>query len=53
MLGRFGTGYVFSSKFTTRDEATDEFVKLWSLAQKVSARHLFDTVKQRRDCHQD
>jgi hypothetical protein len=31
MLGRFGSGYVFSSKFVSRDEATDEFVKLWKL----------------------
>lgn len=31
MLTRFGSGYVFSSKFVSRDEATDEFVKLWKL----------------------
>ncbi|MCY8232458.1 tryptophan halogenase family protein [Priestia endophytica] len=31
MLGRFGSGYVFSSKFVSRDEATEEFIKLWDL----------------------
>jgi tryptophan halogenase len=31
MLGRFGSGYVYSSKFATQDEATLEFCKLWNL----------------------
>ena len=31
MLGRFGSGYVFSSKFTTREQATRDFQKLWNL----------------------
>ena len=31
MLTRFGTGYVFSSQFTSRDEATLEFARLWGL----------------------
>jgi tryptophan 6-halogenase len=31
MLGRFGTGYVFSSRFQTRDDATLEFCKMWGL----------------------
>ncbi len=31
MLGRFGSGYVFSSQFTSRDEATQEFCDLWGL----------------------
>ena len=31
MLGRFGTGYVFSSSFTSMDEATEEFAQLWNL----------------------
>lgn len=31
MLTRFGTGYVFSSKFTTRDDATREFCTMWGL----------------------
>ena len=31
MLTRFGTGYVYSSKFTTQDQAVDEFRQLWNL----------------------
>ncbi|MFC5743621.1 tryptophan halogenase family protein [Dyella tabacisoli] len=31
MLTRFGSGYVYSSDFTSQDEATDEFLKLWNL----------------------
>ncbi|MFI9557474.1 tryptophan halogenase family protein [Nonomuraea endophytica] len=31
MLTRFGTGYVYSSEFATRDEATEEFCGLWGL----------------------
>ncbi|GAA3269364.1 tryptophan 7-halogenase [Dactylosporangium vinaceum] len=31
MLGRFGSGYVFSSQFTKRDEATRDFCALWGL----------------------
>jgi len=31
MLGRFGTGYVYSSKFVSDDEATSEFLNLWGL----------------------
>lgn len=31
MLGRFGTGYVYSSKFISQDAATLEFCKLWNL----------------------
>jgi tryptophan halogenase len=31
LLSRFGTGYVFSSQFTSRDEATLEFARLWDL----------------------
>ncbi|KLL12199.1 tryptophan halogenase family protein [Protofrankia coriariae] len=31
MLGRFGTGYVFSSRFQSRDDATLEFCRLWGL----------------------
>src|SRR5260370_5463322 len=31
MLSRFGSGYVYSSKFTTKDEATGEFCGLWGL----------------------
>jgi tryptophan halogenase len=31
MLGRFGSGYVYSSKFQSQDDATREFCKLWNL----------------------
>ncbi|WP_239310434.1 MULTISPECIES: tryptophan halogenase family protein [unclassified Frankia] len=31
MLGRFGSGYVYSSSFASRDEATVDFARLWGL----------------------
>ncbi|MBG0822758.1 tryptophan 7-halogenase [Planomonospora sp. ID91781] len=31
MLGRFGSGYVYSSQFASRDEATADFARLWNL----------------------
>jgi tryptophan halogenase len=31
LLGRFGTGYVYSSQFVSRDEATVDFCRLWGL----------------------
>jgi tryptophan 6-halogenase len=31
MLGRFGSGYVYSSEFASQDDAADEFCKLWKL----------------------
>ncbi|WP_283138062.1 tryptophan halogenase family protein [Rhizohabitans arisaemae] len=31
MLGRFGTGYVYSSQFASKDEATRDFCGLWGL----------------------
>nr|6P00_A Chain A, Flavin-dependent tryptophan halogenase RebH [Lentzea aerocolonigenes]6P00_B Chain B, Flavin-dependent tryptophan halogenase RebH [Lentzea aerocolonigenes] len=31
MLGRFGTGYVYSSRFATEDEAVREFCEMWHL----------------------
>ncbi|WP_309227549.1 tryptophan halogenase family protein [Streptomyces lunaelactis] len=31
MLGRFGSGYVYSSQFTSQEEATEEFCKMWGL----------------------
>jgi hypothetical protein len=31
MLGRFGTGYVYSSKFATQEEAVRDFCALWQL----------------------
>ncbi|MET9450129.1 tryptophan halogenase family protein [Streptomyces cinerochromogenes] len=32
LLGRFGTGYVYSSKFATEDEAVRDFTALWGLS---------------------
>ncbi|MFE7425380.1 tryptophan halogenase family protein [Streptomyces sp. NPDC057545] len=37
MLGRFGTGYVFSSDFISRDDATAEFSQLWGLDPEKTA----------------
>jgi tryptophan halogenase len=34
MLGRFGSGYVFSSRFTSSDDATQDFCKLWGLDER-------------------
>jgi tryptophan 7-halogenase len=34
MLGRFGSGYVFSSKFTSRQQASDDFRRLWGLPEE-------------------
>lgn len=31
MLGRFGTGYVYSSRFQDQDHATEEFCRMWGL----------------------
>lgn len=31
MLSRFGTGYVYSSRFSSQDEATRDFCQLWNL----------------------
>jgi tryptophan 6-halogenase len=41
MLDRFGTGYVYSSKFATQDEATEEFCQLWDLdPEKTKFNHV-------------
>jgi tryptophan 6-halogenase len=31
LLGRFGSGYVYSSKFATPDRAAEDFCRLWNL----------------------
>lgn len=50
MLTRFGSGYVYSSAFTSQDEATDEFLKLWNVSpNSVKLNHIrFRTGRNRR-----
>jgi len=37
MLGRFGSGYVYSSSFASRDQATLDFARLWGLDPEQTA----------------
>jgi tryptophan halogenase len=49
MKGRFGSGYVFSSKFTTREQATREFQELWGLSESHPLNQIkFRTGRNRR-----
>jgi tryptophan halogenase len=48
MLTRFGTGYVYSSKFTSQDEATDEFMRLWKLNGNAKLNHIRFRVGRNR-----
>lgn len=50
MLGRFGSGYVYSDNFTTKDQATDEFLKLWNIKEDdISLNHIkFRTGRNKR-----
>jgi tryptophan halogenase len=49
MRGRFGSGYVFSSKFTTREQATQEFRELWGLTEDHPLNQIkFRTGRNRR-----
>jgi len=49
MQGRFGSGYVFSSRFTTRDQATQEFRELWGLPESQPLNQIkFRTGRNRR-----
>jgi tryptophan halogenase len=49
MKGRFGSGYVFSSKFTTREQATEEFRELWGLPEHQPLNQIkFRTGRNRR-----
>jgi tryptophan halogenase len=49
-FGRVGTGYVYSSKFVSEDDATDEFLGLWNLdPSKVKLNKIrFRTGRNRR-----
>jgi tryptophan halogenase len=50
MLTRFGSGYVYSSKFTSPDQATQEFCELWGLDENKTNfnRIRFRTGRNRR-----
>lgn len=48
MLGRFGSGYVYSSKFASRDEATEEFSRLWDLPDDTRFNHIRFRVGRNR-----
>jgi hypothetical protein len=50
MLGRFGTGYVYSSRFVSEDEAARDFCALWGLDPEKTAlnRIRFRTGRNRR-----
>ncbi|GAA5161201.1 tryptophan 7-halogenase [Pseudonocardia eucalypti] len=50
MLGRFGTGYVYSSAFIDQDEATSEFCRLWDIdPEELPLSHIrFRTGRNRR-----
>jgi hypothetical protein len=49
MRGRFGSGYVFSSRFTTREQATREFLDLWGLPEGHPLNQIkFRTGRNRR-----
>ena len=50
MLGRFGSGYVYSDEFSTREQATDEFLKLWNVKEdSISLNHIkFRTGRNKR-----
>src|SRR4051794_13087415 len=49
MRGRFGSGYVFSSRFTTREQATRELRELWGLPESHPLNQIsFRTGRNRR-----
>jgi tryptophan 6-halogenase len=50
MLGRFGSGYVYSSKFVSQDQATSDFLELWGLdGNSAKLNHIrFRTGRNRR-----
>jgi tryptophan halogenase len=49
MRGRFGSGYVYSSQFTTREQASQEFRELWGLPDGYPLNQIkFRTGRNRR-----
>lgn len=48
MLSRFGSGYVYSSKFADKAEATDEFCQLWQLDPETRFNHIRFRVGRNR-----
>ncbi len=40
MLGRFGTGYVYSSRFAEEEEAAGEFRTLWGISEDAPLNHI-------------
>ena len=49
MLTRFGTGYVYSSRFASQDEATKDFCQLWNLnPEETSLNHVRFRVGRNR-----
>lgn len=48
MPGRFGSGYVYSSKFTEQGEATEEFCRMWGLDSDAKFNHIRFRVGRNR-----
>jgi hypothetical protein len=48
MLGRFGTGYVYSSRFADQDTATAEFARMWGLGEDTAFNHIRFRVGRNR-----
>jgi len=48
MLGRIGSGYVYSSKFASKDEATRDFLQLWNLDDTAPLNHIRFRVGRNR-----
>jgi tryptophan 7-halogenase len=50
LMGRFGSGYVYSSKFINEDKAADDFCQFWNLdSSKIDLKHIrFRTGRNRR-----
>ena len=48
MLGRFGSGYVYSSQFCSQEHAVNEFSELWNLEQSMNFNHIRFRVGRNR-----